>query len=337
MASGWRVAWMAVATLAAGFGVGERVAAGSRAGDEIEAGFTTRRARSQLEIALPPPRKLSEPRWTGDWNAALLEAERRNVPILAVLSDDVSAGFQTVTRLVYSKPEFAEFSHDVVLVAAYGGSKHGATKRMVAGEEVEWCPLFDCPCDDHRASEVLVRNTFAQREFWNPLHVFVSCSGIELTRAEGHELRFDRLAEELKIATRERQGAWLPYRAWRELLERTAALLETRHKRGVAAVHLELGKWVAAEKKAAADPKMPRVLHTPAMVAWVEQLREALLEEAEGRIEDAVDAARAGQVTAARRLLGAIAREAKGLPLEKSAQAALAKLPAADPEKRKGG
>ncbi|MBM4015014.1 MAG: hypothetical protein FJ293_08630 [Planctomycetes bacterium] len=328
---------LAVFGLAAVLVGGDGSTAAPGPGEEIEAGFTTRRARSLLEFALPPPRKITELRWTGDWNAALLEAERRNVPIVAVLSDDASAGFQTVTKFVYSKPEFAAFSHDVVLVAAYGGGKHGATKRMVDGEEVEWCPLFDVPCDDHRASEVLVRNTFAQREFWNPLHVFVSCSGIELTRAEGHELRFDRLEEELKLATRERQGAWLSYRAWRELLERVAALLATRQKRGVAAVHLELGKWVAAEKKAVADPKLPRTLHTPAMVAWVEQLREALLEEAEGRIEDAVDAARAGQVTAARRLLGAIAREAKGLPPEKSAQAALAKLPAGDPEKRKGG
>jgi hypothetical protein len=72
------------------------------------------------------------------------------------------------------------------------------------------------------------------------------------------------------------------------------------------------------------------------MAAFVEELRAALLEEAEGRIEDAVDAARAGQPAAARKLLGAIAREAKGLAPEKSAQAALARLGPAGAEKSKG-
>lgn len=307
-------------------------------GDEkIEPGPTTLHARSALAIEGLPLRKATEPRWTGDWNAALEEAELRNVPILAVLSDDASSGFQTVSRLVYSTPEFATLSHAVVLVAAFGGAKHGGVKRLVEGREVEWCPLFDCPCDDHRATEVRVRNEFAQREFWNPLHVFVTAAGIELTRAEGHEIRIDRLVEELAIATRERQGGWLDYKVWREVRERIRLLLEQRGKRGAAAVHAELGKLIASERKAAADPKLPRVLYTPGMVAWVERLQAALVEEAEGQIEDAVEAARAGNLVAARRQLAALARETKGLPVEKAALAALAKLPPAEPEKRKGG
>ncbi|MSR45600.1 MAG: hypothetical protein EXS13_00770 [Planctomycetes bacterium] len=260
------------------------------------------------------------------------------MPIVAVLADDQSAGFRTVEKLVYSVPEFAAFSHEVVLLAAIDGKQHASSKRIVDGIEVDWCTLFDCRCEEHRASHLKVRDQFAQREYWQPLHVFVSVDGVELTRAEGHEIDFDRLREELKRANQERTGAWWSYRDYRELLERLRVLLDQRSSRGGAAVHVELGKLVAAQKKAQSDPKLTQPLRTEAVVADVEELRAALIEEASGQVEDAAAAARiGGAVVTARRALLSIAREWKGFAPEKAAQSELAKLPAADGEKRKGG
>ncbi len=299
-----------------------------------EEGPTTKRARAALRFELPPLRKPNEARWTGEWFAALEEATRRNVPVVAVLSDDVSAGFNTMKEAVYSTEEFARFTHRVVLLAAFDGKQHPAKPRVVDGREIAWCDLFDCPCDDHRAAFVRVRNDFAQREYWNPLHVFVSPAGKELTRAEGHVLTIDRLKEELAVASKALPGPSLTYVNYRDLLVRLRGLVDLREKKGHQWVDAELGKLLEAEQKAITNAPQQRVLVTAAMVAFVESLRSALLEEGDGLIEDASELIASGDVAGARKLLASVMRSFKGLPPSKAAELAFAKLPASEPKKK---
>ncbi|MBL8841332.1 MAG: hypothetical protein JNL90_07370 [Planctomycetes bacterium] len=300
--------------------VAPRASASAAARGTDEVGLLTRRARSRLEFEVPAEKKPDEVRWTGDWLAALAESARRNVPVLAILSDDQSAGFQTMSSAVYSKEGFGALSQKVVLVAAFDGKAHPAKERTVAGATVAWCELFRCSCDDHRASYLVVRDTFAQREYWNPLHVFVGADGIELARAEGHQLTLARLQEELAHATKERAGPWMGYGEYVALLKSVRALVDSREKRGGAHVHRELGKLLQAEQRGSKDAELPRPLKTAAMTAWIVELQAALIEEAEGLIEDALELARGGDRAGAKKRLAAIARGMKGLPIATSAQ-----------------
>jgi hypothetical protein len=289
----------------------------------------TRRARARLEFELPAAKKKSEARWVGHWSGALEEAARRNVPLLAVFSDDQSAGFRTVSKTVYASDEFAPFSHEVVLLAAFDGLQH-ASKPQLDGEgrERAWCSLFDCWCDDHRAAFAKVRADYVQREFWNPVHLLVDADAVELTRAEGHEVTLERLREELAFATKERKGPSLSFRDYQALLAKLRELVDLRAKRGHAWVHGELGKLVMAERTAPPETKTARPLGTARMADFAEELRSALVEEAEGLVADAVATARRGDVAEARRSLVALVRGAKGLGPDVTAQQELAKLPA---------
>lgn len=296
----------------------------------------TRRARARLEFEVPAAKKKSEARWVGNWSLALEEAGRRNVPLLAVYSDDQSVGFKTVSKTVYALDDFALLTHEVVLLAAFDGDKHPSKPRQVEGREVAWCSFFDCRCDDHRAAFSRVRADYLQREFWNPVHLFVGADAVELTRAEGHEVTLDRLREELAFATKERKGASLSYRDYQALLEKLRELVDQRTKRGHAWVHGELGKLVAAERKAPPETRTARPLGTPKMADFAEELRAAVVEEAEGLVTDAVATAQRGDVAEARRQLSALVRSAKGLGPDVAAQQELARLPAGEAGKKGG-
>lgn len=301
-----------------------RAVGAARGVDEV--GLLTRRARSRLEFEVPAEKKPDEVRWTGDWLAALAEAARRNVPVLAILSDDQSAGFKTMSSAVYSKEGFGALSQKVVLVAAFDGKAHPSKERKVAGATVPWCEQFDCSCDDHRASYLVVRDTFAQREYWNPLHVFVGADGIERARAEGHQLTLARLQEELAHATKERVGPSMGYGEYVALLKSVRALVDSREKRGGAHVHRELGKLLQAEQRGSKDAELPRPLKTAALAAWIVELQAVLIEEAEGLIEDARELVRGGDRAGARKRLAALVRGMKGLPIATSAQQELDRL-----------
>ena len=324
--------WIAAALLGAPFVVPAPLVDPS----EGEPCDLTLRARSRLEFELPAARKKSETRWVGHWGAALEEAARRNVPLLAVFTDDQSAGFRTVSKTVYAQDDFAPFSHEVVLLAAFDGKQHASKPKNGDGGERAWCSLFDCWCDDHRAAFAKVRADYVQREFWNPVHLFVGADSVELTRAEGHEVTLERLREELAFATKERKGPSLAFRDYQELLAKLRELVEQRSKRGHAWVHGELGRLVVAERKAPPETRTARPLGTPRMADFAEELRTALVEEAEGLVVDAVAAARRGDVAEARRQLTALVRGAKGLGPDVTAREELAKLPAGEAGKKGG-
>ncbi len=299
----------------------------------------TQSARRRLEFEVPRERKADEVRWTGDWYGALDEATRRNVPVLAVLSDDQSSGFKSMSSAVYSKPGFGALSQKVVLLAAFDGKAHPSKPRVAANASIDWCDLFDCACDEHRASYVKVRDEFAQREYWNPLHVFVGADGLERARAEGHQLTIERLEEELAHANKDRAHPSFSYGEYAALLASVRALIDQREKRGGSFVHRELGKLLIAEQKGIKDASLPRPLKTAALAQWIGELQAALIEEAEGQIEEALEVARAGDRAAARKRLANVVRGMKGLPVAADAQKQLDKLPADDPKSppRKGG
>lgn len=300
--------------------------AGGAARDEPAMSLLRRRALRTLAVEVPRACKPDEVRWVGSWTGAIEEAARRNVPVLALLSDDQSAGFQSMEKAVYGKDGFGAYSQSVVLLAAFDGTKHANEPREVDGESVAWCKLFDCPCADHRAAFVQVRDTYARREYWNPLHVFVDAAGTELARAEGHQLTLERLIEERDLARAELSGPSLGYRDYRELLERLRATVEGRARRGGAAVHAELARMVATERKSAAAGDGARPLKTEAMARYVESLQAALLEEAEGLVEEALEAKERGDPAGARKRLADVVRGMKGLEPALRAQRELEKL-----------
>jgi len=297
-------------------------------------GPTTERARRDLAFDVPPQIEEYNPRWLGDWSLALEEAERRNVPVVAMLSSDDSVGFNTVNTAVYSHPAFAAFSRRCVLLAALDGRKHGSSVRKVDGADVAWCDLFRCPCDDHVRTAVRVRNEFATREFWNPLHVFLSPQGAELGRVEGHEVRQPQLDEEL-ARVQKTMGAGIAYDEYRELLLKLRAIVDGREKKGSASAHAELGRLLAAETKAEKDPGAKRLLKSAAMKNLVAALQSALILEGDGLLEDADDLVRERRFDDARRLLWRIQKSFKGLPPAADAAKALASLPGEkDPARR---
>jgi hypothetical protein len=287
-------------------------------------GATTERARRELAFELPTDPG-ERPHWVGDWGFALDEAVLRNVPVVAILSDERS-GFQTMRDAVYSRPEFAKFSRRCVLLAAFDGRNHGSKEREVDGRKVKWCDLFDCPCDDHVRAAVKVRNDFATREFWNPLHVFVTPAGQEVGRVEGHLTTQDQLDQELK-RVRSTMGPGLDYDEYRELMLKLRAIVDQREKKSHASAHVELGRLLQAETRAEKDSGLKRVLKTPAMKAFVESLQARLLEEGEGLLEDADDLIRRRDPDGARKLLVRVQRSFRGLPPAEEAAKVLAKLP----------
>jgi hypothetical protein len=292
--------------------------------EEPVEGSLTRRARRELAFDVPPEPAIGQVRWLCNWFDAMEEARRRDVVVLAVLSDDKSSGFQTVRGAVYSQPEFVRFADRFVLLAAFDGASHGAKKREIDGREVEWCPLFDGLCDDHRQTYVKVKNTYAMREYWNPLQVFLDCQGVELGRVEGHFTTVDKLKEEHDLVTKGR-GAGLAGREHRELLARLRGIVDARTKKGSAWAHRELAKLREAEAKAKASGGKP-VLVTAPMQEFVESLELALLDEGDGLLEDADELARRKDLAGARRLLVEIQRSFKGLAPAEDAVKALAEL-----------
>ncbi len=296
-------------------------------------GATTLEARRRLEFDVPPFVRSDQARWVGDFDLALEEALRRNVPIVAVLSDDQSAGFKTVRESVYSQAGFPKFSRQCVLLAAFDGKAHPAKPRTVRGGEVPWCDLFDCPCDDHRSSFLRVRSAYATREYWNPLHVFVASDGVEVGRVESHLTTQRQLDDELaRVRTTMRPS--LDFEEYRVLLDRLRACVDQREKKGRGNVHDELGRMLAAETKAEKEGGARRVLKTAAMRKFVEELRASLVDEGQGLIEDADEMARARRFEEARKLLLHVRKSFRGLPPAAAAEKSLAGLPAPPPGRK---
>jgi hypothetical protein len=284
-------------------------------------------ARRRLEVDVPPPLVAEQVRWFGNWERAVAEAKRRNVPIVAMLCDDTSAGFATVRTNVYSRPEFAAFSRKCVLVAAFDGKSHGSKPRKVDGADVAWCDLFGVPCEEHRRSFAHVLEVYCTREYWMPLHVFVAPGGEEIGRVESHKATQAQLDEELALA-RKQVGPSLPYEDYCALLAKLRDVVGQRDKRGRASVHAELGRMIAADRKAE-ESGGKRPLFGAALRELVEGLQQALLDEGAGMVADAEALAAGGQVEEARRALRQVKEAFKGLPPAQAAEQALARLPAA--------
>ena len=303
-------------------------------------GDSTRAARARLEFAVPPASPKERVRWVGDCDAALEEARRRNVPVVAILSDDQSSGFTTVSAAVYAKPKFAAFSRKCVLLIAFGGEAHASKLRQSgagsSAREEKWCGLFDVSCADHQRSHERVLRAYAMREYWNPLQVFLEPEGpdgIERGRVEGHKTTQERLDEEFALVA-EPMGPGLDFETYRELLVRLRALVDQREKKGHAVAYGELGKLEVAEERGTKDPSLPRPLRTAAMTAFVGELRRALLAEGDGLLEDAAVLARNGDPNGARKAYSAIEKSFRALDPGKKAAAALVSLPPQEPQKK---
>jgi hypothetical protein len=301
----------------------------------VGAGARTLDARRVLAFEVPAVGSDDAPRWLCDWDVALEESARRNVPLVAVLCDEGSA-FKTVTANVYSKPAFAAFSRKCVLLAAFSGRKHGQAARKVDGKPVNGCALFGGSCDDHQKSFTKVQERFATREFWFPLHVFVAADGTEQGRLEGHETTQAQLDDELE-RVRKPMGPGLDLGEYRDLLTKLKQLVDPREKRGAASVHGELGALLQAEARADQDAELKRPIRTPAMRRFVAELQSALVEEGEGRVDDAQARIAAGDAEAARKELLLVQKSFKQLAPGARATKLLESLPSSASPKRDGG
>jgi len=261
------------------------------------------------------------PHWRADWDAACNDARRRNCPLLVVFSDDQSVGLKTVDATIHSKPAFTTFSREVVLVIAFDGNQHPKSRRTTDGGEIDWCGRFDLPCDDHRRMHERMLEKYVTREYWNPIHLFLDGDGKELTRTEGHEIDQARLDHELARACR-RLGPELGAGEYAELMKRIRAIVDGREKSGAAAAWRDLGELLAAEERAGRDGgKGP--LRTAGMVAYVDGLRAAIVEEGEIEVRRALARGAAGDAAGARTQLERLARSFKELAPGRAAAAAL--------------
>jgi hypothetical protein len=277
--------------------------------------------RRRLTVAPCEAGDPGKPRYRADWMAACDDARRRNCPMLIIFSDDGSVGMKSVVASVHSKPAFATFSREVVLLIAYDGKSHPSTKRASDRGEVEWCGLFDLPCAEHRALYAKVHEKYVTREYWNPLHLFVDAEGKEVARAEGHEIDQARLDHELARARR-RLGPGLSSGEYAELMKKLKGIVDGREKAGAAAAWRELGDLLAAQERADRDGSKG-ALRTAGMADYVRTLRDAIVEEGEIELRQAQALAAAGDVAKARARFERLERSFKELPPGKKAAAAL--------------
>ena len=277
--------------------------------------------RRRLSVPVAEAADTKKPHWRADWDAACDEARRRNCPVVVVFSDDQSAGLATVDAAIHSRPAFAAFSREVVLVIAFGGTQHPKSRRTTDDGEIDWCGRFDVACDAHRRLHDLVQAKYVTREYWNPIHLFLDGDGKELTRAEGHEIDQARLDHELARARR-RLGPGLGATEYAETMRRVKAIVDGREKDGAAGAWHELGDLLAAEERAGRD-RSAGPLRTAGMVAWVGQLRECIVEEGEIEVRRALARAAAGDAAGARTQLERLARSFKELAPGRAAAAAL--------------
>jgi hypothetical protein len=285
-------------------------------------------ARKELAFSVPTDPPKGKVHWFVEWDEALNEAKLRNVPVLAVLADD-GIGFKTCNDQTYSTKNFMQWSDKVVLLAAHDGNSHETEKRKVDGKDVVWCKLFDAPCELHLKAFKKVHELFAKTAYTNPLHLFLGPDGAELTRCDGTGTTLATLQEKEHVASKD-LGFSLTFAEYRDLMKKLRGIVDAREKTTQATAHAELGKLIAAEPKDPKDTKAKRTLKTAEMVKFVEQLRTWIVEEGDGLVRDADLFVRKKDFATARKLLGEIVRNFKGLPPAAAADKALAELPAPD-------
>ena len=259
-----------------------------------------------LAFEVPAARKSGEADWEGRWEVAREEAQRRNCPIVLVISDDTSAGFHTIRQLVYGDTDFPELTDGAVWLAAFKGDDHDHERRRVGGEKVPWCSIFGCNCDHHRASHAKFHPRFILREFWNPMHVFLDPQLEELTRAEGHQVDLERLADD-QAWSQKKLGQGMDARVYRARCHELRKLLDERRAKGMRRV------WRGIEDVVTRKPV------TAGMKAWGEELRTALLREGERRIVELRAKIEAGDPSA-RRQRATLLREYRDTELEEVLQ-----------------
>lgn len=267
-----------------------------------------------LDVRVPAPLAEGHARWLADLDQATLEARLRHCPLLVVLTDDESEGFQTMWKQVFQLPEFQEFSENCVLLIAFSGTHHLSQKRMVDGYETEWCSLFDVPCDEHRRSHRHALATYVSEAFWNPLQVYCQPDGTEIARLQGHQLHLAQMVDQLAEAQKAVGDRPMTLEDYRETLEKIKVAIDERGKKGHGSCLRTLESMIKRELK------------SPEFQGYVQKLITHLVDEGSDMLFAAEELQREGLTLEARKVLTGVVRNFRGYPPAEEAQKRLKEL-----------
>ncbi len=278
--------------------------------------------RDPLDIELPPKFDGRNLRWTADRAEIIEEARRRNCPLMVVISSDDSDGFNMVWFNVFVQPDFHKLADRFLAVPAFSGSKHAKEDRDQdgkpvedgagkTGQEVEWCLIFDVPCQKHRDNYEIYFSTLIRREFWHPCMVFLEPEGKEISRVEGHMTTIERLKEELDYIEQV-LGEPMSPKDYRARLEKLKKLADNRRRRGYLSTLNELDRLIKKNH-----------FETAHFQAYAKKVLEAIIGEGTQQVEQAKSLVREGQVKEAQRILTSVVRHFRGYAPAETAQAVL--------------
>ncbi len=266
------------------------------------------------------PVRTAEPgktRWYGDLDLALAEAKLRQAPIVIVMGEDTSATLDYMLAKVFLTQSYTKaLRGSVALIAMKGLSHPKEDKETRAGKEMV-CKLFQIPCEEHDETYQVLFHRFVHRSFWNPLLLILNPEGNEVLRLEGTTHAVSRLEDEIVYARKiveAKFGKAMTDSTYRKLMgfvERSRKALG--EGRGGAALE-ELGKLAKTSKL------------TQGFKDLIEQERGKIDVRGRDQLRMAIELSQKGETREALSRMKKIAREFRGLPVEKLAADALKKM-----------
>jgi hypothetical protein len=111
--------------------------------------------------------------WSGEYDAAFVEAKARNVPLMFVFLQDGEEANERIVTSVFTDPDYIKATKRAV-VAVLSHDSHPSKQETVDGEARAVCAKFGgCPCETHKRLEYPARKDFIGERVQTPQHVVI--------------------------------------------------------------------------------------------------------------------------------------------------------------------